>query len=169
MHELLEILSGQVENISQVAEDTLPTPPLGTSGVAADTALRPPAAQPPTHPFPSTSDTTAGTSPQLPAVLPPTPPFLSTSDTTSGTSPQLPAVPPPFLSTSDTTAGTSPQLPAVLPPFLSTSDTTSGTSPQLPAAPPHGEIIDDSHKDDDVEKHVLARLREFLHGVQGLL
>ncbi|BBH08193.1 hypothetical protein Prudu_020316 [Prunus dulcis] len=96
-------LDFSVESISQVAEDALPTPPLGTSGVAADTALRLPAAQPPTHPFPSTSDTTAGTSPQLPAVL------------------------------------------------------------------PRGEIIDDSHKDGDVEKHVLARLREFLHGVQGLL
>ncbi|CAL8084595.1 unnamed protein product [Prunus armeniaca] len=64
------------------------------SGVAADTTLRLPAAQPPAPPFLSTSDTTAGTSPQLPAVLPPTPPFLSTSDTTTGTSPQLPAVPP---------------------------------------------------------------------------
>ncbi|CAL8081629.1 unnamed protein product [Prunus armeniaca] len=64
------------------------------SGVAADTALRLSAAQPPAPPFLSTSDTTAGTSPQLPAVLPPTPPFLSTSDTTTSTSPQLPAVPP---------------------------------------------------------------------------
>ncbi|BBN69711.1 hypothetical protein Prudu_1120S000300 [Prunus dulcis] len=61
-----------VESISRVAEDTLPTPPLGTSSVAADTALHLPAAQPPAHPFISTSDTTAGTSPQLPAVLPPT-------------------------------------------------------------------------------------------------
>ncbi|BBN69523.1 hypothetical protein Prudu_990S000100, partial [Prunus dulcis] len=88
---------------SHKSRRTLPTPPLGTSGVAADTALRLPAAQPPTHPFPSTSDTTVGTSPQRPAVL------------------------------------------------------------------PRGEIIDDSHKDGDVEKHVLARLREFLHGVQSLL
>ncbi|ONI14540.1 hypothetical protein PRUPE_4G286200 [Prunus persica] len=101
-------LDFSVESISQVAEDTLPTPPLGTSSVAADTALRLPAAQPPAHPFLSTSDTTAGTSPQLPAVLPPTPLFLSTSDI------------------------------------------TSGTSPQLPAVLPRGEIIDDSHKEDDV-------------------
>ncbi|XP_020412057.1 uncharacterized protein LOC109947070 [Prunus persica] len=143
-------LDFSVESISQVAEDTLPTPPLGTSSVAADTALRLPAAQPPAHPFLSTSDTTAGTSPQLPAVLPPTPPFLSTSDTTAGTSPQLPAVLPLSLSTSDTTVGTSPQLPAVLPPFLNTSDITSGTSPQLPAVLPRGEIIDDNHKEDDV-------------------
>ncbi|BBG95159.1 hypothetical protein Prudu_003631 [Prunus dulcis] len=65
-------LDFSVESISRVAEDTLPTPPLGTSSVAADTALHLPAAQPPAHPFISTSDTTAGTSPQLPAVLPPT-------------------------------------------------------------------------------------------------
>ncbi|ONI02098.1 hypothetical protein PRUPE_6G176900 [Prunus persica] len=87
---------------------------------------------------------------RLPAAQPPAHPFLNTSDTTAGTSPQLPAVLPPFLSTSDTTVGTSPQLPAVLPPFLSTSDITSGTSPQLPAVLPRGEIIDDSHKEDDV-------------------
>ncbi|BBG94331.1 hypothetical protein Prudu_002585 [Prunus dulcis] len=126
-------LDFSVESISRVAEDTLPTPPLGTSSVAADTALHLPAAQPPAHPFISTSDTTAGTSPQLPAVLPPTLPFISISDTITGTSPQLSAV---------------------LPPFLSTSDTTSGTSPQLPAVPPCGEIIDDNHKDGDVSTSV---------------
>ncbi|CAL2266016.1 unnamed protein product [Prunus armeniaca] len=90
-----------LQSISQVAEDTLPTPPLGTSSIAADIALRLPAAQPPTPHFLSTSDTTAGTSPQLLVVLPPTPHFLVTSDTTAitsdiaaSTSPQLPAVPP---------------------------------------------------------------------------
>ncbi|CAL2229806.1 unnamed protein product [Prunus armeniaca] len=129
---------GCVESISQVAEDTLPTPSLGTSSVATDTALRLSVAQPPAHPFLSTSDTTTGTSPQLPLVLPPTPHFLVTSDTATGTSPQLPLVLPPtphFLVTSDIATGTSPQLPAVLPP----------TYP----VPPRGEIIDDSHKDGD--------------------
>ncbi|CAL2239047.1 unnamed protein product [Prunus armeniaca] len=83
----------KVESISQVAEDTLPTHRLRTSNVAADTALRLPAAHPPAPPFLSTSDTTAATSPQLPAVLPPTP-FPVTSDTAASTSPQLPAVSP---------------------------------------------------------------------------
>ncbi|CAL8163042.1 unnamed protein product [Prunus armeniaca] len=75
-NEMHELSRCKVESISQVAEDTLPTRPLGTSSVAADTALR----------LPSHST-------QLP-VLSPTHPFLVTSDTAASTSPQLPAVPP---------------------------------------------------------------------------
>ncbi|CAL8088811.1 unnamed protein product [Prunus armeniaca] len=122
---------GKVEKISQGAENTLPTPPLGTSSVAADTSLYLPAAQPPAPPSPGTSDMAASTSSQLPAVLPPIPPCLGTFDTVVGTSSQLPVV-----------------LPHT-PPILGTSSTAAGTSPQLPAVLPHGEIFDDSHKDGD--------------------
>ncbi|CAL9000088.1 unnamed protein product [Prunus brigantina] len=166
------------ESISQGAENTLPTPTLGMSSVAADTAMRLPVTQPHAPPLLGTSDTAAGTAPQLPAVLLPTPSRLGTRDTAADTSPQFPAVLPPTsscLGTPDTVADTSPQFPAVLPhtPCLGTPDTAADTSPQFPAGLPptppclsipniasdtptqlsavlpRGEIIDDSHKNSD--------------------
>ncbi|CAL8137084.1 unnamed protein product [Prunus armeniaca] len=59
-----------IKSISQRAEDTLPSPPLGTPDTATGTSSQLPAALPPTSPFLGTPDTAAGTSSQLPAVLP---------------------------------------------------------------------------------------------------
>ncbi|CAL9024136.1 unnamed protein product, partial [Prunus brigantina] len=60
----------KVESISQGVENTLPTPTLGMSSVAADVAMRLP----------------------FPAGLPPTPSSLGTPNIASGTSSQLSAV-----------------------------------------------------------------------------
>ncbi|KAI5351297.1 hypothetical protein L3X38_004188 [Prunus dulcis] len=81
------------KSTSQGAEDTLPTPPLGTLNATAGTALHLPAVLPPAPPL-RTTDAAANTTLHLLAVLPPTPPFLGTSDAAAGTVPQLPVVPP---------------------------------------------------------------------------
>ncbi|CAL9009974.1 unnamed protein product [Prunus brigantina] len=68
------------------------TPLLGTSNIAAGTALHLPAVLPPTHPLLETSNITAGTTLHLPAAQPPAPPCLGIFGTAAGTSSQFPAV-----------------------------------------------------------------------------
>ncbi|CAL9018751.1 unnamed protein product [Prunus brigantina] len=59
---------------------------LGTSNIAAGTALHLPAVLPPTHPLLETSNITAGTTLHLPAAQPPAPPCLGIFGTAAGTS-----------------------------------------------------------------------------------